>query len=388
MTIHSLLSQDSFVGLDNVTHLCSAGEAPWLKSHSEVFNRFSRLKSGGRAGKKQIDKTGEQCRQKLGKLWGVSSKNIAFMPSCSEAMSAIGRGMDWKKGDNIVTSVVEFPSLTYAWRELERKGVEVRLVPHRNWVTHEDDLLDAVDENTKILALSHASFYTGQCHDVEYLAEKLRKKSDALFILDATHSSGILNVPAALTDITMSCSYKYMLSSHGIAPCYFNDRAAEMVRATGFGWHNLQIWPEQEGERFPQVDEKQMPERMEPGNVATLQFMFLNNSLETLLGIGIDNIEKHARTLAAQVAEGLRGRGFNVITPKEYGRRSGNTSILIENSEYLHDQLAANNVHIWGEQGRLRVTTHVYNNSEDVEHFLSVFDEITTKSKKHNTISS
>lgn len=378
MNTQSLLSQDSFVGLENVTHLCSAGEAPWLKSHQEVYEAFSRWKGGGRAGKKKIDQVGESCRQKLGELWHVPGRNVAFMPSCSEAMSAIARGMEWKKGDNIVTSIVEFPSLTYAWRDLERQGVEVRMVKHRDWVIHEDDLLDAVDSNTRILAISHASFYTGQCHNIAYLAEKLRKQSDALLILDATHSSGILNVPAELTDITMSCSYKYMLSSHGIAPCYFNGRAADMVNATAFGWHNLQIWPEQEGERFAEVDEKAMPERMEAGNVATLQFMFLNNSLGILLGIGIDNIEKHARGLAAEVAEGLRDRGCKVITPQEFERRSGNTSILIDNSEQLHDQLAERNVHIWGEQGRLRVTTHVYNNSDDVRHFLEAFDEVKT----------
>ncbi|MCG8328696.1 MAG: aminotransferase class V-fold PLP-dependent enzyme [Chitinophagales bacterium] len=374
--IKPIISPDSFVGLEGKTHLCGAGEAPWLKSHEEVYNTFSRLKGGGRAGKKKIDATGESCRQKLGELWNVSWKNIAFMPSCSEAMSAIARGMEWRAGDNIVTANVEFPSLTYSWRQIQEQGVELRMVPHRDYVIHEEDLLEAVDERTRVLAISHASFYTGQCHNIEKLAEGLRKRGRPLFILDATHSSGILQVPGELTDITMSPSYKYMLSTHGIAPCYFNERAAGMIRATSFGWHNLQIWPEQKAERFPIVDEKPMPERFEAGNVATLQYMFLNNSLGILLETGIERIEQHARTLSGLVASELNKRGFKVISPQAYGARSGNTSIAIDNSEQLHDQLAAKGVHIWGEQGRLRVTTHVYNSSEDVYRFLDAFDEV------------
>ena len=44
----------------------------------------------------------------------------------------------------------------------KKMGVEVRLVPHRNWRVYEEDLLDNVDERTRVLAVSQVSFYTGQ----------------------------------------------------------------------------------------------------------------------------------------------------------------------------------------------------------------------------------
>lgn len=48
--IKPLIEPSSFVGLDEVTHLCTGGEAPWLKAFEEVHADFARLKSGGLGG--------------------------------------------------------------------------------------------------------------------------------------------------------------------------------------------------------------------------------------------------------------------------------------------------------------------------------------------------
>ena len=50
----SLIPKSEFVGLDAVTHLCTGGEAPWLRSHDEACARFGRLKSAGMAGREEI----------------------------------------------------------------------------------------------------------------------------------------------------------------------------------------------------------------------------------------------------------------------------------------------------------------------------------------------
>ena len=74
----------------------------------------------------------------MGELWRVPSDRIAFMPSAAEGMNWLARGLDWREGDNVVTTNLEFPSVAYAWRDLRARGVEVRLVPHRDWLVHEN----------------------------------------------------------------------------------------------------------------------------------------------------------------------------------------------------------------------------------------------------------
>ena len=50
----SLIPTSEFVGLEGVTHLCTGGEAPWLKSHDAACRRFGVLKSGGMAGREEM----------------------------------------------------------------------------------------------------------------------------------------------------------------------------------------------------------------------------------------------------------------------------------------------------------------------------------------------
>ena len=374
MNLNPLISPDRFVGLETITHLCTGGEAPWLKSQEQVFTRFGQLKSAGCDGRAEIYEIGERCRQKLGQLWRVPANRISFMSSAAEGMNWLARGLDWRKGDNVVTTNLEFPSVAYAWKHLRSKGVEVRFVPHDNWMVHESDLLAAVDDRTRILAVSQVSFYTGQCLDLTQLAEELRGRS-TLFAVDATHSSGVVEVPAELTDLTVSSSYKWMLATHGVAPCYFSQRAESQTDVTTFGWRNLAVWPAQGAERVPDVAAKPMPERLEPGNPAMLVVMHLEHSLEVLLSIGIESIAAHARTLSMQVSQGLEKLGLTVISPQVFAARSGNTCFLAKDAAALQVQLAQRKVLCWGEYGRLRVSTHLYNSSDDVDRLLQVLTE-------------
>ncbi|OGG49018.1 MAG: hypothetical protein A3F84_14375 [Candidatus Handelsmanbacteria bacterium RIFCSPLOWO2_12_FULL_64_10] len=375
MKIDPLVPPSEFVGLGGVTHLCTGGEAPWLKAQEEVHAEFARYKSAGFAGRAKVYERGERCREHMGQLWGVPPDRIALTPSAAEGMSYLARGLDWREGDNVVTTNLEFPSVAYAWRLLRRRGVEVRLVPHRDWLVSEADLLSAVDARTRVLAVSHVSFYTGQCLDLARLSDGLRR-TEALLAVDATHASGVLRVPAALTDLTVSSSYKWMLATHGVAPCYLSARAEARTEATCFGWRNLDVWPKQRAERAPDADVKPMPQRLEPGNPAMVAVMFLDRALEVLLRVGAERIENHARDLSEQVSAGLERLGRTVISPRFRAGRSGNTCFLADDAKGVQDRLADRSVLCWGEYGRVRVSAHLYNGSEDVERFLKALAKV------------
>lgn len=372
--IEPLISPDQFVGLEGVTHLCTGGEAPWLKAQAAVYAEFARLKSAGHDGRDAIYARGERCRDRMGELWRVPSERIAFMPSAAEGMNWLARGLDWRDGDNVVTTNLEFPSVAYAWRDLRSRGVEVRLVPHRDWLVSERDLLDAVDERTRVLAVSQVSFYTGQCLNIEQLSDGVRRRS-TLFAVDATHAAGVVDVPAGLTDLTVSSSYKWLLATHGVAPMYLSDGAEGQIASTSFGWHNLAVWPAQAAVRAAEVEELPMPERLEPGNPSMMVVMHLDRALGVLLSIGIERISDHARSLSELVSAGLAELGFTVISPQIRSARSGNTCFLVEDAQAMQTRLAEMRVLCWGEFGRMRISTHLYNGSADVARLLTALSE-------------
>lgn len=376
--IEPLIQPSEFVDLEGVTHLCTGGEAPWLRRFEDVYQEFAQLKSAGLAGRTEVYRRGESCRESIGRLWGVAASQIAFLPCAAEGMNWLARGIDWRAGDNVVTDNLEFPSVAYAWRQLEALGVEVRMVAHRDWRVHEDDLLAATDARTRVLAVSQVSFYTGQNLDIAALSEGLARRSAAcLLAVDSTHAAGVVQVPAALTDLCISSSYKWLLATHGTAPCYVSDRAASQVTDSCFGWHNLATWPAQGAERAPTVQMVGMPQRLEPGNPAMLVVLLLEHAVQRLLDLGMDRIQNHAWDLSERLEAGLRARGRTVISPEYRQGRSGNTCFLEPDADGLTARLAQHDVLVWGQYGRVRVSAHLYNGSADVDRFLEVLDAVS-----------
>jgi len=366
-----LLSPAEFVGLDGVTHLCSGGEGPWLVCQSQIYKEFARLTSDGHAGREQVYERAECCRRRMGELWQVPGQRVAFMPHAAEAMNWLARGLEWRAGDNIVTTSLEFPSVAYAWKRLRAAGVEVRRVRHTNWTVGEEALLDACDRHTRVLAVSQVSYLSGECLNVERLSSALRA-TDTLLAVDATHASGVIKVPAAFTDLCVSSAYKWMLGTHGVAPCYMSPRMEARCADSCFGWHNLDIDDRDAAMLAEDIPLKSMPQRLEPGNPAMLAIMFLHRALGVLLEIGAQRIEDHARELALRVNRGLQELGCAVISPSAKAQRSGNTCFLVADPAALRDQLAEQRVLVWGDHSRVRVSTHLYNASHDVEQFLRV----------------
>jgi cysteine desulfurase/selenocysteine lyase len=364
--IESLVSPSEFVGIDGVTHLCTGGEAPWLKRFAAVYEEFSKNKSDGARGRRRIFDRVSACRSKMAELWNVPADRVGFMLSAAEGMNWLARGLQLRPGDNIVTTSMEFPSVAYAWRSARERGVEIRMVQHRNWVVEEADLAAAIDSKTRVLAVSQVSFYSGQCLDIVRLAEAARRFG-ALLAVDATHASGVVRVPAEFTDLCVTSCYKWMLATHGVAPCYLSPRAEGVAESTSFGWHNLEVWDHDTYDCKPEVAAKVMPDLLEPGNPALIVIMFLERALDLMRDLGIERIENHARELAAHTSAVLKDLGRVVISPQEQPRRSGNTCFAEERAEQLANKLAAQRILVWGEMGRVRISTHVHNNADDVD---------------------
>ena len=265
--------------------------------------------------------------------------------------------------------------MAYAWKNLPELGVELRSIPHRNWQVFEKELLEAVDKRTRILAVSQVSFYTGQNLDIEALAAGL-ESSQTLLAVDATHASGAITVPAHVTDLCVSSCYKWLLATHGTAPCYLSERAESVTRTTTFGWRNLDAHGHGSAERTLSVSEHPMPEKLEAGNPAMATIMFLERSLDLLLEVGIERIESHVRDLSEMISTGLDQLGIQVITPRARASRSGNTCFLDTHAEATRKSLEAYRVLIWGELGRVRISGHLYNSSDDVERLLDALNTV------------
>ncbi|MBT5876436.1 MAG: aminotransferase class V-fold PLP-dependent enzyme [Candidatus Latescibacteria bacterium] len=371
-----LIPTSDFIGLEGLTHLCAGGETPMLKSHANAVNRFMGDKVWGEESRERFESTSQQCKSKIGQLLHVDAEEIALLAHSSEGVNLLAHALPWKSGDNIIVADVEFPSDVLPWKRLEKIGVEVRIVKNRNWSINLEDIDAAMDENTRLVAISHVSYFTGQRLSLSELADLVHSKG-ALLHVDATHAAGVVPVEAYHADTLVSSCYKWLLGVHGAGIFYWNRASLPDLEPPFLGWHTPLSIPEwnEPGAYTPRPDAG----RFEPGNEGFISVYILDNALGRLLEIGIPSIEKYVLGLSSQVWEGLNDLGWEMMTPRESEHSAGNVCFMAENIKQVTDALEEKGIYIWGSYGgvgRARVSTHLYNSEDDVAKFLNAMKEI------------
>ncbi|MGI9319357.1 MAG: hypothetical protein ACR2QW_18665, partial [bacterium] len=86
----------------------------------------------------------------------------------------------------------------------------------------------------------------------------------------------------------------------------------------------------------------------------------------------------HTLTLSGMILESVESLGFELMTPFEDSQRAGNVCFMTENIEGIRHALERKRVLIWGAYagfGRLRVSTHLYNDSTDAERCIEALQD-------------
>ncbi|UCG07625.1 MAG: aminotransferase class V-fold PLP-dependent enzyme [Desulfobacterales bacterium] len=377
-----LIPKTDFIGLEGVTHLCAGGESPMLKSHRAAIEQFFADKALGEGSRHRMDETACRCKQKVGKLLGVPPDNLAFISTSSEGINLLAHGLKWRSGDNVVVCDVEFPSDVLPWTRLKEQGVEVRVVPNQNWIISLTDLERALDDRTRVVAVSDVSYFTGQRLPMKELSEMVHS-TNALLSMDSTHAAGVIPVQADYADILVASCYKWLLGTHGVAIFYWNRERLPELEPPFLGWHS--------GESIPDWHEPTVftlrsgADRFEAGNIGFISIYILDNALDHILRIGIAAIESHVLHLSGMVWEGLHGLAVELMTPREPSRRAGNICFMTPHINEIMAWLSERKIRVWGAYagvGRVRVSTHVYNSTQDVERLLNAMEDLPASLKR------
>jgi hypothetical protein len=233
-----LIPKSDFVGLERIAHLCTGGEAPWLRSHDQAAARMGALKSAGMAGRQQLFAVYERAKSRAARMLGVEPARVAFLAHSSEGLNQAVKSVAWRPGDNVVFADLEYPSLIYPAAVLEELGVEPRVVRTRGHYLSLDELAKRVDGRTRLILVSQVSYLTGQRVDLARCAE-IARGAGAWLAVDATHALGVAPVPGGLCDFVVSSCYKWLLATHGVGIfAYDSSRVGDIEPAT-MGWHSV-----------------------------------------------------------------------------------------------------------------------------------------------------
>ena len=359
-----MTSPSDFLHLDGVTHLASGGQSPVLVSTLAALERAARAKGTGLAGQRLNEAVRARVASKVAALIHADADEIGFPSSVAHGVSLLADSLDWRPGDNVVMERWEFPSLMNPFLAQARHGVEVRTVAPTGWQAPIASFAEAIDARTRVVAVSHVSYLTGERHDLEAYAG-LARKVGALFVVDASHALGSVRVDAAVADVLFGCCYKFMLGVHGVAIASWNRRRLPDWRPRLTGWHSAEWRPPLEEPGAVHV--KSTGQVFEPGNPAYPALFVLDESLDYLAARGLDAIEAHTLALSGELRKRLIALGLPVMTPESTSARAASIAFEHADPQAVRARLEDARVLVTGERGRVRASVGLFTTTADID---------------------
>ena len=320
--------------------------------------------------------TAEQCRVAAAQLINADVSEIAFMKNTTQGILIAANGIDWKDGDNVVTTAVEFPANVYPWWSLKKRyGVDTRMVPEKDGRINLEDLITFIDNRTRVITISHVEFASGFRNDIKAIGEICRER-DIWFVVDAIQSLGVIevDVKACNIDILAADGHKWLLAPEGAAIFYCSKDKLDRLINTNVGWSSV-VNPRE----FLDYNLTQKPDatRFEEGSYNTTGLYGLNAAIELLSEVGISNVESRVLELTTTLINGLEDKGYRVTTPKSDAERAG--IVIFECDTHTPEkivELLQDKRIVTADRGSgVRVSPHFYNTESEIKQLLEVLPE-------------
>jgi selenocysteine lyase/cysteine desulfurase len=301
-----------------------------------------------------------------------TAEDVCFVPNTTVGIGLVAEGFPWQPGDNVVLAAEEYPSNQYPWLNLRARGVDVRSVPSRGSRVEIDDVRAAMDGRTRVLTASFVQFASGFRADLDALGGLCRERG-VFFFVDAIQGLGVfpLDVQRTPIDALAADGHKWLLAPEGAGIAYIRREWIERLHPVGVGAHSVVRPFDYSNIVF---DPKPHAGRYEGGALNLPGVSALGESLNLLLGVGIETVSARVLQLTDYLCEKAPAAGLEVFSSRRPGDGSGIVALATPGAppkdvmKRCRDAGVVVNVR----GGRLRISPHAYNTEGEIDRFLDV----------------
>ena len=364
--------RDDFPILAELAHLNHAGVAPISGRAAQALRQYA--DEAARLGPSRAN-----WHRRLHEIRAAAAQlihargwhELAFVANTSAGLAQVAEGLDWRPGDNVVITSIEYPANRYPWQHLARHGVElIEVEPQSDGRIDVEDVTDAVTDRTRVVSISHVQFSTGQRIDLAPISETVHQAGGYLCV-DAIQSVGLLPVDVQRDgiDFLSADGHKWMLGPEGAGIFYCHQDLAPLLRPLVVGWMNVVNAQQFLDYRF---EWKQDAGRFEPGSYNVPGLLAMGASIDMLLEIGIDQIWQQVEALTAHLCEGLRSKGYHIYSPRRHADERSGIVVFEPGADkpaaaQIVKDVDQQGVVIALRNGRLRASPHFYNTFEQMD---------------------
>ena len=313
----------------------------------------------------------------IGTLMNAAKGSVSTHQNVTTCQAIVASCFDFSgKRNQVVYSDMNFPSVMYFWEAQRAHGARVRMVKTDDGITVPTErLLDAINEDTLLVAISHVIFRSAYINDAKSIIEKAHKVG-AHVVLDTYQSLGTVPIDVSALDVDFACGgvLKWLCGGPGVGYLYVRPDLGKKFEPTFTGWTAHQ---NPFGFEIGPIRYTDPPYRFMNGTPHIPSLEAARPGLKIIAQVGIERIREKSKRQTARLIELADKHGWRVNTPRDPERRGGTVSIDMPDSQEVCSQLLKRDILVdWRPKAGVRMSPHFYNTDQDLETAISAVEEI------------
>jgi kynureninase len=317
---------------------------------------------------------------RFAQVLGGTPGSVQIQPNASIALSSVASCFDFgaTKRTKVVTSALDFPSMEYIWEAQGQLGANIEVVPSSDGIIVPlGRILEAIDDTTCLVALSHTSFRSSYRVDAKAIVERAHRVG-ALVLLDVYQSAGTIELDAGGwgVDFLIGGTIKWLCGGPACGYLYVRPDLQRDLRPRLTGWvaHDVPF----EFAHSPMRYAKSV-RRFAQGTPSIPALYSALPGLQIIEEVGIENIAHESRRRTEWMIQFALERGWQVNTPRDVDERGSSVMIGVglDDGRAMVARLAERQVFVDCRPGvGLRISPHFFNTDEEVRQAMEILAEL------------
>ncbi len=303
----------------------------------------------------------------IGAIVGAGEGEVVMHQNVSVCQALVASCFDWRgKRNKLLTDGLNFPSNDYVYHALERQGARVVSAPADGLAMPTERVVDAIDEETQLVSVSHVAFRSSYVQDLAAIVERAHAVG-ALVIADLYQSAGTVpvNVRDLRLDFATGGSVKWLCGGPGAGYLYIRRELWPELRPANTGWVAHARPFEFEG---GPIDYAGTAYRFMNGTPNVPAMYAARGGYEIVGEIGVEAIREKSLRQTARLIELADAAGIPVNTCRTPQRRGGVVTLDPPNGREVAKELERREVLVDYRPGAgIRIAPHFYTTDEELE---------------------
>lgn len=310
-------------------------------------------------------------------LIGAGASEVVMVPNVTIGQATVLSSLDYAPPrDTIVMTALDFPSVRYVYEQLaKRLGARIVVVPSDDGISIElDRVLEAIDERTRLVAISHVLFRSAFIMDAPAICRHAHEMG-ALVSLDAFHSVGVMPVDVHTwgVDFLTGGVLKWLCGGPGGCFLYVAPSVRSRLTPALTGWQAHARPFEFE----PQMEYAPSAFRWLTGTPVIPALYAAIEGPRIVRRAGIEQIRAKSIRQTSRLIELADERGYPVTAPRDPERRGGTVAFDVPHGQEVSEALLANDILIdYRPKAGIRIAPHFYTTDAELERAVAMIDDI------------